>query len=272
MSMNLPHKSKFPTVLDIVAAVGMFLAAQFICGAFLPMLRKAMGDYSAALLIVYSAAMLLTIAAFAGYKKLRDGERGHTHFFFIKYNHVALMLWGIIATIAVGVVIEPLVDLFPKEWYEEVFSRIGLGQWTMVMTVVAAPVLEEIFFRGQIQENAMRKWGPFAGLFIAAAIFGVIHGIPQQIVGGFFIGLVLGYVYMRTHSLMAVIVIHAVNNAIAYLQMSIADGKLMSLGEMIGNRALYNTIYWSSAALCLISLAVIISTVKKQKRDVVETN
>ena len=86
----------------------------------------------------------------------------------------------------------------------------------MLTVIVAAPILEEILFRGIIQGSLVRKYGPWRGVLVASAIFGVVHGIPQQVVNAFFVGAVLGFVYYCSRSLIVVMVIHAINNAFSY--------------------------------------------------------
>ena len=58
-----------------------------------------------------------------------------------------------------------------------------------------------------------------------------IHGNIAQGVHAFIIGLALGWMYMRTKSVLPGIVLHWVNNTIAYLMFNLmphmADGKLI---------------------------------------------
>lgn len=84
--------------------------------------------------------------------------------------------------------------------------------WACV--VVGAPVSEELFFRGNILRTFLPH-SPKLGLFISSAVFAVFHFEPLFLVPLFVIGCVLGWVAMRTRSLLAPILAHAINNAIA---------------------------------------------------------
>ena len=81
---------------------------------------------------------------------------------------------------------------------------------------VFAPLLEEVLFRGAIQGVLMRFFGrPWPAIIVAALVFGVFHMNPVQIVYATLLGIVLGWIYYRTGSLMSVIVGHVLNNSLA---------------------------------------------------------
>ena len=84
-----------------------------------------------------------------------------------------------------------------------------------------APLVEELLFRGAIQGHLLRKgMNPWVALFIASAIFGIVHMNPVQILFAFAIGLIFGWLYYRTGSLVPGIVGHFINNTIACVQMA----------------------------------------------------
>ena len=78
------------------------------------------------------------------------------------------------------------------------------------------PLLEEVLFRGAIQSALMRYFGrPWPAIVVAALVFGVFHMNPVQIVYATLLGIVLGWIYYRTGSLLSVIVGHVLNNSLA---------------------------------------------------------
>ena len=90
---------------------------------------------------------------------------------------------------------------------------------------------EEVFFRGYVQSNILRLAGPvigrrprlkeWASIGISAACFAVAHVIVQgQIVSvlTFLPGLVLGWLFIRTKSLLAPILFHGLAN-VCYVAM-----------------------------------------------------
>lgn len=94
--------------------------------------------------------------------------------------------------------------------------------------VVAAPILEELVFRGFLQNmlrgslrsNLLARWpgiADLAAVTLTAAIFAIMHGTLTGFPPLFITGLVLGQLYRRTNNLWAAIAMHACNNAIATL-------------------------------------------------------
>lgn len=86
---------------------------------------------------------------------------------------------------------------------------------------IMAPLVEELLFRGTIQGHLMRIGvKPLFAILASSAIFGVIHMNPAQILFAFAIGLIFGWLYYRTGSLVPGIVGHFINNSIACIQMA----------------------------------------------------
>ena len=84
----------------------------------------------------------------------------------------------------------------------------------VLSVVVIPPIVEEMMFRGMILQG-LRRFGDGFAVFASAALFGLYHGNLAQTVFAFLCGLVLGFVVIRTDSLLPAILIHAVNNASA---------------------------------------------------------
>ncbi|MET0771125.1 MAG: CPBP family intramembrane glutamic endopeptidase, partial [Solirubrobacteraceae bacterium] len=105
-----------------------------------------------------------------------------------------------------------------------------------VLVCVAAPIAEELFFRG-FCFTALRRWIGVAGGAIATGlIFGLIHAGSADVVFlvplGVF-GLLLCLLYHRTGSLLPCMVLHALNNSLA-LGVSQSWEPLQVIALMIG--------------------------------------
>jgi uncharacterized protein len=87
-----------------------------------------------------------------------------------------------------------------------------------VLVCVAAPIAEELFFRG-FCFTALRRWiGVAGGAIATGVIFGLIHlgsAELEFIVPLAVFGTVLCLLYHRTGSLLPCIVLHALNNSLA---------------------------------------------------------
>jgi len=86
----------------------------------------------------------------------------------------------------------------------------------MVVTVtVAAPLGEEIFFRGFALPALRHTVGPLLALLISAALFALLHMDSVGFIGLMEIGIVLAALRWWSGSLWAAILGHAVNNGVA---------------------------------------------------------
>lgn len=97
-----------------------------------------------------------------------------------------------------------------------VFSGLSNNVLGILSLAFLAPLLEEVLFRGAIQGMLMRLFGrPQPAIIVAALIFGVYHMNPVQTVYATLLGIILGWIYYRTGSLLSVIVGHVLNNSLA---------------------------------------------------------
>jgi membrane protease YdiL (CAAX protease family) len=95
--------------------------------------------------------------------------------------------------------------------------EVGYFIRDLAYMVVFVGLGEELLFRGLVQREMMNLLGWKWGLFGASLIFAVMHlvwrSIPELIFT-FLTGLLFGYLYYRTRSLVAPIVAHGVGNTI----------------------------------------------------------
>lgn len=90
---------------------------------------------------------------------------------------------------------------------------VGFGL-TVAYVCVAGPVLEEIIFRGLIL-NGLKKYSEAAGILISTILFVMFHGNLVQTVTPLLLGLLFGFVTVRTASLKPAIACHILNNTAA---------------------------------------------------------
>ena len=160
----------------------------------------------------------------------------------ISRNYLASHPWGTLAWVAllsVGLIL-------PAEWVyerlqitmpestEAMFEGIMREPLGYMAIGIFAPVVEEIVFRGAILRILLslfsRSWHWVAIIF-SALIFGAIHLNLAQGLHAFVIGLLLGWMYYRTSSVVPGILLHWINNTVAYLMFHLmpqfGDGKLI---------------------------------------------
>ena len=260
------HEPRYSVWLDMLALIGVFIVANLI-GAFVKVVvtKWAGSDPGFGTFVAYMTTFIITIGFALWQQKWRgSSEKSSDLTTSGKKEKPTLIplwvIWGVVLVIATSVVIEPIVNIFPSENFDIISKAIGTGGWAILTSVVAAPVCEEFLFRGVVQKSLMANIGQFRGIIAASAIFGLVHFIPQQIVNAFFIGLILGFIYARTKSLIPVILIHAFNNALAFIQMSLGSGEYMTTRELIGNDTMYWIVYGFCCALLIFMVAALAFT------------
>lgn len=86
---------------------------------------------------------------------------------------------------------------------------------------VAAPIGEEIFFRGFLY-NALRiRHSRTLAMVVSGFAFALVHASPVAIIIIFPMGMLLAYIYERTQSLWVTILMHAVNNGMSFLLLAL---------------------------------------------------
>ena len=113
--------------------------------------------------------------------------------------------------------IQGLLPELPSFGDEELEMLLGSRMGYFVIGL-GAPLVEELVFRGAILRALLRwKSNPWVGIVISAVMFAAVHMNPVQMPHAFLIGLLLGWMYYRTDSIVPGVVYHWVNNTIAYV-------------------------------------------------------
>jgi membrane protease YdiL (CAAX protease family) len=108
-----------------------------------------------------------------------------------------------------------LIELLEREEmvFQEIFRLQSPLDFLIVgaVLIILAPLAEELLFRGLLQGSLERTIGHWPGVLIAAISFGLLHGrirfIPVTL-----LGLLMGYMVMRTNSLPVGMMAHSINN------------------------------------------------------------
>jgi membrane protease YdiL (CAAX protease family) len=102
----------------------------------------------------------------------------------------------------------------PFERITDEMKRHDYTLWQLLALYSLAPaVFEEIAFRGIIFDRLTRVLGEREGWLVQAALFSVLHLSPVIFPTHFAMGLILGWLRMRTRSLIPGMILHAAWNA-----------------------------------------------------------
>ncbi|KAA5544286.1 CPBP family intramembrane metalloprotease [Roseiconus nitratireducens] len=96
-------------------------------------------------------------------------------------------------------------------------EQIAAAPWSAVLLLMALlpAVCEELAFRGFIFGGLVRENGKLRAVVLTALMFGISHGVLQQSIAASMMGLILGWITLKTGSVLPGILIHFTNNALS---------------------------------------------------------
>ncbi len=194
------------------------------------------------------------------YGTRRTGNRLKDVFPVKRFNPVLLLLliFFFLGTQQLLHVTNSFIDkvLPPPAWFWEMFGKIfdsDFGFWGAFMKVVIiAPLIEEFIFRGVIMHGLMRNYSVAKSVFLSGLLFALFHLNPWQFPATFILGLILGWLMVRTRNILLCVGGHAINNLLVLLSITFhAQIGASPLGTLSGG-----TVLIAAAFLVVISLVL----------------
>ncbi len=146
----------------------------------------------------------------------------------------ALMLLGSIVGSYLSQIFGRLFGIVPSNSLDEMLD--GTPIWLMIISVVIlAPIVEEIIFRKMIIDR-LRRFGGTLAVVISSVAFALIHTNLYQFPYALTVGLLLGYVYVRSGDIRYTVAIHMIMNflgSVAILPVQDASVKVTEMLEII---------------------------------------
>ena len=183
----------------------------------------------------------------------------------IKFGGISFTL-SLIALVAIflsGIVFDPYLDLLSdeiKSEYLNLFKHKGL----FIMTVLIAPVVEEIIFRGYVFNGLAMRYGTKKAIIYSSLLFALIHFSLIQSPTTFVISLIITIAYIKSgYSLSTAIFIHFVNNLISfYMTYYWSDVVFIGMRDILQNDSIFFPLYFCSAIIVFIYLFLTIKRIK----------
>lgn len=101
----------------------------------------------------------------------------------------------------------------------------------IVAAAVAAPIGEELFFRGWLQTALTRRMRQVTSVFVTAVLFSLIHGDPVGFVARVELGVLFGLARVWTGSLWPAVAMHAVHNFVSIMALYLADNPALEIDK-----------------------------------------
>lgn len=141
------------------------------------------------------------------------------------------------------------------------------------------PILEELVFRGVLLEG-LRKYGNFFGIVMSAVMFGLMHQNIAQCLPAVAIGLVWGFVAVKSGSLIPSMFLHILNNTMSAVLLAVVQS--VDLSDLTDISKILNAsvpLIIVSAVITLFRFACVIGSIviiarycSKPHGRLVETN
>lgn len=234
-------------MIKIIQAFLIFLGVQVLFEG----IRRFCGDLSP----IYAAALAdVVIIVLFVVLKLFHFSTG----FFKQKPYTILAFCGVLAvsTITPSTKLQEFMPELPN------VAEESLGQFMQsfagyVVIGLLTPIVEEIVFRGIILKSLLRmkklQGKHWTAIIISALIFALAHGNPAQMPHALLMGLLLGWLFYRSNSIVPGVVLHFVNNTMAFVVYQFYPNPDAKLAEIFGSET---KVY----IICVLSVLLLIST------------
>ncbi len=164
---------------------------------------------------------------------------------------VLLVLFGALARFH-----QPALERFLRQ--SEQSFEFGQSPLAMqaVIVVLLAPLAEELLFRGVLLHRFGRRMGLGRGIVVSSALFGVLHMNPVAIT---VFGVLLCVLHVRSRSLWATTLAHAINNAVPLVMLALSSSPARSGPPAAGELATMASGLWMGLALLVVTGVLLVS-------------
>jgi membrane protease YdiL (CAAX protease family) len=170
---------------------------------------------------VFLSALAITVLALRGQFRRALALRLPTLTHTLLAVFLVLPLYLLVIQVALAVM-PWLPKLGMLENLEQAIREAPYGL-VFVIGALMPGISEELLCRGFLGRGLVARWGPILGIVWASLLFGAIHIEPVQICYAAFLGAVLHLVYLSTKSLLVPMLMHTLNNAIAFAPGALAE-------------------------------------------------
>jgi len=238
--------NKLPvTILHCIELIIIpFLVSAFLC---MPLLFLGIEDSIYGLIIFITYGFLIVLYAW-----VRNKKKWPFDFNFKLPSKLTVFISLLFSvTLIIGINYPSnffLNQLFENKDTDAVNSMISLFS---LGAVFIGPVLEELIFRGIILNGLRVKYGNNLALIVSSILFAIVHIQPAQIITALLMGLVFGYIFIKTNSLGLVILLHSVANLT-----SILIGEFLIINPSIDNLGI--SMIYGEWTFLIIGISVLI--------------
>lgn len=213
------------SLLYIIIQVSAVLAyAQINYGNISEELLSELEFDATALSLATISTLIICNMAVCGVIKLKKNSSLKSYLALNRISLSEIRYW-VIATIVLIIVFDTLTYFLGKpivpEFMSEVYNSANHLWLLVIALVVAAPVFEELFFRGFLISGLSSTFiGPIGAILLSSISWAAVH-LQYDLYGMFMIfvaGILLGVARLKTNSLFIPILMHATMNMVAIIE------------------------------------------------------
>lgn len=227
-------------ILYMLAFLAVQFVAQFLVVAIYSLVN---GQVSEDLPPMWDIAtmVLFSVVSIALFLKMGWAEASRSY---LRSRPWDVLLWSVVASLGAIVPSLLLQGLIPEwtGWAKDIVDQtnqqleglMSIPGGYMVIALLP-PVVEELVFRGAVLRSLL-EWKPekkWAMIALSALFFSLVHLNPAQMPHAFLIGLLLGWMYTRTGSIVPGVAYHWANNTAAYVMFHLYHNP-ESLQDIVG--------------------------------------
>ena len=221
-------------IIYTIAFVVIQILMPLLTGTILRLMGVETSQQSATTIIIAMAASSIVILALFLYFRWTEVSRSY-----VRSRPWVTLIWCALAAMGAIIPSEFVQEQMPAlpNIVEEEFDMILRDRWGYFAVGLLAPICEELVFRGAVL-RALLQWTSrhWSAIAISAVLFALIHANPAQMPHTFLVGLLLGWLYYRTDSIVPGIVYHWVNNSVAYVVYNLYPDPEMKLLDLFGSQ------------------------------------
>lgn len=220
-------------IIFFLVFVAIQLAVGYTVSGVMTLLEGAPQEQNpVALIVTMAATSLATIAVFLYMKWVT-----------VSRCYVQSRPWGVLCWCSLAAVGAIVPSMWLQEQMPELLNLVKdeldmilRNRWGYFVIGLLAPLAEEMVFRGAILRQLLEsRFSPWTAIVLSALFFTLAHANPAQMPHAFLVGLLLGWMYWRTGSIVPAVAYHWVNNTIAYVVYNLYPDPDLKLVNVLGS-------------------------------------
>jgi membrane protease YdiL (CAAX protease family) len=228
------------SILYMLAFLAVQFVAQFLVVAIYPLVNGQVSDDLPPMWDI-ATMVLFSVVSIVLFLKMGWAEASRSY---LQSRPWDVLLWSVVASLGAIVPSLLLQGLIPEwtGWAKDIVDQtnqqleglMSIPGGYMVIALLP-PVVEELVFRGAVLRSLL-EWKPekkWAMIALSTLFFSLVHLNPAQMPHAFLIGLLLGWMYTRTGSIVPGVAYHWANNTAAYVMFHLYHNP-ESLQDIVG--------------------------------------